>query len=57
LPIRQPPFFVHKNCGEGGNLIIGEKWTRNVQVDGKLVIGQIPASSKAIAKAVIKLLQ
>lgn len=52
------PFLLEtKLREEGGNFIIGEKWASHVQVDGKLVTGQNPASSKAIAEAVIKLLQ
>lgn len=52
------PFLLESKLREeGGNFIIGEKWASHVQVDGKLVTGQNPASSKAIAEAVIKLLQ
>uniref|UniRef100_A0A7S4C940 DJ-1/PfpI domain-containing protein n=1 Tax=Eutreptiella gymnastica TaxID=73025 RepID=A0A7S4C940_9EUGL len=40
----------------GGKFIAGADWTSNVQVDGKLVTGQNPQSSVALAEAVVKLL-
>jgi len=52
------PFLLESKLREeGGDFIIGEIWASHVQVDGKLVTGQNPASSKAIAEAVIKLIQ
>lgn len=51
------PFLLESKLREeGGRFIVGEPWASHVQVDGKLVTGQNPASSKATAEAVIRLL-
>ena len=52
------PFLLETRLrSEGANFVVGEKWAAHVQVDGKLVTGQNPASSEEAAKAVIRLLQ
>eukprot|EP01010_Urceolus_cornutus_P001117 NODE_1633_length_816_cov_234.529335_g1271_i0.p1 GENE.NODE_1633_length_816_cov_234.529335_g1271_i0~~NODE_1633_length_816_cov_234.529335_g1271_i0.p1 ORF type:complete len:245 (+),score=92.32 NODE_1633_length_816_cov_234.529335_g1271_i0:63-737(+) len=40
----------------GGKFVAAAAWSSNVQVDGKLVTGQNPQSSVALAEAVVKLL-
>jgi len=55
---REMPFLLEtKLRAEGAKFVVGEKWASHVEVDGKLVTGQNPASSEATAKAVITLLQ
>ena len=52
------PFLLETRLREeGAKFVVGEKWAAHVQVDGKLVTGQNPASSEEAAKAVIRLLQ
>ncbi|QEM70203.1 type 1 glutamine amidotransferase domain-containing protein [Geobacter sp. FeAm09] len=52
------PFLLETRLREeGAKFVVGEKWAAHVQVDGKLVTGQNPASSAAGAKAVIQLLK
>ena len=52
------PFLLESKLREeGGRFIVGEPWASHVQVDGTLVTGQNPASSKATAEAVLRLLQ
>jgi putative intracellular protease/amidase len=56
--VEDVPFLLESTLRkEGANFIVGENWASHVQVDGKLVTGQNPASSKAVAEAVIQLLQ
>lgn len=51
------PFMLETRLREeGGDFVAGEKWAANVQVDGRLITGQNPASSKGAAEAVIRLL-
>ncbi|KAL7563132.1 hypothetical protein ACA910_012313 [Epithemia clementina (nom. ined.)] len=51
------PFLLESKLKEqGGKYEKAENWASKVCVDGKLVTGQNPASSKACAEAVIKLL-
>lgn len=51
------PFLVEDMLGKnGGKYSKGADWTPYVVVDGKLVTGQNPASSKDAAKALLKLL-
>lgn len=51
------PFMLETRLREeGAKFVAGEKWAAHVQVDGKLVTGQNPASSKGAAEAVIRLL-
>jgi putative intracellular protease/amidase len=51
------PFMLETRLREqGAKFVEGKKWAANVQVDGKLITGQNPASSKAAAEAVIQLL-
>lgn len=55
---KEMPFLLEtKLREEGATFVAGEKWAAHVQVDGKLVTGQNPASSEGVAKAVIRLLQ
>lgn len=51
------PFMLEtKLREEGSKFVVGEKWAAHVQIDGNLVTGQNPASSKGVAEAVIQLL-
>ncbi len=51
------PFMLEtKLREEGAKFITAPNWSAHVQVDGKLVTGQNPASSEKTAAAVIKLL-
>lgn len=51
------PFLLEDRLKERGALFShGENWTPYVQVDGKLVTGQNPASSAPAAEALLKLL-
>ncbi len=51
------PFMLETRLRkEGATFVVGEKWAAHTQVDGKLVTGQNPASSKGAAEAVIQLL-
>jgi putative intracellular protease/amidase len=48
------PFLVEDNLKENGGLYNkGEDWTSYVEVDGNLITGQNPASSAAVAKAML----
>ncbi len=52
------PFLLETRLRkEGADFVDGEKWASHVEVDGKLVTGQNPASSEAVAQAIVKLLQ
>ncbi len=52
------PFLLEERLREGGGLYSkGPDWAPYVQVDGKLVTGQNPASSEPVAQALLKLLQ
>jgi len=52
------PFLLETRLREeGANFVPGPMWASHVQVDGRLVTGQNPASSKAAAEAVIDLLK
>lgn len=52
------PFLLETELRKGGaKFVPGDKWASHVEVDGKLVTGQNPASSKAAAEAVITLLK
>jgi putative intracellular protease/amidase len=49
------PFLVEEQLVQlGGQYAKGEDWGSYVQVDGRLITGQNPASSAAAAQAVIK---
>ncbi len=51
------PFMLETRLREqGAKFVVGKKWAAHTQVDGKLVTGQNPASSKGAAEAVIQLL-
>ncbi len=51
------PFLLEDRLKERGGLYSkGENWTPYVQVDGKIVTGQNPASSGAVAKELLKLI-
>jgi putative intracellular protease/amidase len=52
------PFSVENMLGNlGGNFSKVEDWVSHVEVDGNLVTGQNPASSKAAAEAIVRLLK
>lgn len=52
------PFLLESELREkGANFVVGEPWGSHVEVDGKLVTGQNPASSAATAEAVLQLLK
>lgn len=52
------PFLLESELrAEGANFIAGDMWAPHVQIDGKLVTGQNPASSRKTAEAVISLLK
>lgn len=52
------PFLLESQLRkEGAHFIDGQRWASHVEVDGQLVTGQNPASSEAVAKAVISLLR
>ena len=51
------PFLLEDVLKERGGLFSkGADWTPYIQVDGKLITGQNPASSEAVAEALLKLL-
>ena len=51
------PFLVEDMLAtDGGDYAKGADWASHVVVDGKLITGQNPASSKDAAKALLKLL-
>lgn len=51
------PFLLEDRLKERGGIFSkAADWTPYIQVDGKLVTGQNPASSEAVAKALLKLL-
>lgn len=52
------PFSVENMLGSlGGKFSKVEDWASHVEVDGNLVTGQNPASSKAAAEAIVRLLK
>lgn len=52
------PFLLEtKLREEGAEFVTGNNWASHVEVDGKLVTGQNPASSAGVAQAIIELLQ
>ncbi|PZD70970.1 General stress protein 18 [Acaryochloris thomasi RCC1774] len=52
------PFLVEDELkSRGGNYSKGEDWQPYILTDGKLITGQNPASSAAVAQAVLKQLQ
>jgi putative intracellular protease/amidase len=52
------PFLLENRLKErGGSYSSARNWTPHVQVDGKLVTGQNPASSEPAAQALLKLLR
>lgn len=51
------PFLVEDKMNQlGANYSKGEDWSSYVRIDGKLITGQNPASSKEAAKALLKFL-
>lgn len=55
---KEMPFPLESKLREeGAKFVVGEKWAVHVEVDGKLVTGQNPASSSAAAEAVVGLLK
>lgn len=49
------PFMLETRLRElGANIILADKFTENVQVDGNLITGQNPQSTIGVAKAVIR---
>ncbi|BCS55425.1 type 1 glutamine amidotransferase domain-containing protein [Geobacter sp. SVR] len=54
---KEMPFLLETKLREAGaKFVVGGKWASHVEVDGKLVTGQNPASSASTAEAVIHLL-
>ena len=52
------PFLLESTLrSEGANLVGGPLWAPHVEVDGTLITGQNPASSEAIAQAVLEQLR
>ncbi|SEK68206.1 type 1 glutamine amidotransferase domain-containing protein [Nitrosovibrio tenuis] len=52
------PFLLEDRLRERGGIFSkGPDWSAHVEVDGKLITGQNPASSRAGAEALLKLLQ
>jgi len=52
------PFLLEDQLRERGGIFSqGPNWSSHVEVDGKLITGQNPASSEAGAEALLKLLQ
>ena len=52
------PFLLEDRLRERGGIFSkGPDWSSHIEVDGKLVTGQNPASSKAGAEALLKLLR
>jgi putative intracellular protease/amidase len=51
------PFLLESRLREeGAQFVVGDNWASHVEVDGTLITGQNPASSEAVARAVISLL-
>ena len=48
---------LHGLRSEGANFVVGPMWAPHVEVDGKLITGQNPASSEPIAQAVLERLR
>lgn len=52
------PFMLETALrGEGANFVGGPMWAAHVEVDGNIITGQNPASSEAIANAVLERLR
>ena len=52
------PFMLETTLrSEGANFVVGPMWAPHVEVDGKLITGQNPASSEPIAQAVLERLR
>lgn len=55
---KEVPFLLESKLREeGAKFVAGKKWASHVEVDGKLVTGQNPASSAAVADALIRALR
>lgn len=55
---RDMPFLLESRLREeGAKFVAGAKWAAHAEVDGKLVTGQNPASSEAVANEVIRILK
>ena len=49
------PFMLEATLrSEGANFVGGPLWAPHVEIDGKLITGQNPASSEALANAVLE---
>ncbi len=49
------PFMLETTLrSEGANFVVGPMWAPHVEADGNLITGQNPASSEAIAQAVLE---
>lgn len=52
------PFPLETKLKEhGAEFVDGGNWQKNVQVSGRVITGQNPASAAALAKAVVKKLK
>lgn len=56
--VEEVPFLLETTLRkEGGQFVTAKEWSSHVEVDGRFVTGQNPASSEATAKAVLNLLK
>lgn len=56
--VEEVPFLLETTLrNEGGQFVTAKEWSSHVEVDGRFVTGQNPASSEATAKAVLNLLK
>jgi putative intracellular protease/amidase len=55
---KEMPFLLESKLrAEGAKFVAGKKWAAHAEVDGNLVTGQNPASSAAVANAMVKILK
>jgi putative intracellular protease/amidase len=55
---KEVPFLLESRLREeGARFVVGKKFASHVEIDGKLVTGQNPASSAAVANAIITILK
>jgi len=56
--VEEVPFLLETALRkEGGKFVTAKEWSSHVEIDGRFVTGQNPASSEATAKAVLSLLK
>jgi putative intracellular protease/amidase len=55
---KEVPFLLESRLREeGARFVVGKKFASHAEIDGKLVTGQNPASSAAVANAIIAILK